>query len=185
MKSCDQNELQTIYDHGVSVAKHLEQLLDYVESDKPLGEDWKVPEWLTKYREQLGTKLLPRETILEYALFHDVGKPQCKVYDDEGKHHFPDHANVSANYWLESGGDQEIGELIRRDMDIHLLKNDGVEDFSKSPYSCTLLLSGLAEVHSNALMFGGLNSTSFKIKWKQIRKRGNAVCSKLFERAKK
>lgn len=41
-------------------------------------------------------------------------------------------------------------------MDVHLLKADGVESFSKNPYALTLLLTGLAEIHSNANMFGGL-----------------------------
>jgi peptidyl-tRNA hydrolase len=41
-------------------------------------------------------------------------------------------------------------------------------------------LAGLAEVHSNAKMFGGLASDSFKIKWSQINKRGKAVCKLLF-----
>jgi hypothetical protein len=42
-----------------------------------------------------------------------------------------------------------------------------------------LLLTGLAEVHANAKMFGGLESTSFKIKFSQIEKRGNAIIKEL------
>ena len=61
------------------------------------------------------------------------------------------------------------------DMDIHLLKAVGVEEFASRPEAATLLLTGLAEVHSNAAMFGGISSTSFKIKWKQIDRRGKAI----------
>lgn len=43
------------------------------------------------------------------------------------------------------------------------------------------LIAGLAEVHSNAKMFGGMDSTSFKIKWNQINKRGKVICQKLFK----
>ena len=175
MKSCDQNESQTIYEHGVSVRDHLKQLLDYIHEDVPLNETWRVPEWLTENKELIRNRLLPSSIVLEYALFHDVGKPQCRIVDDDGRVHFPDHANVSADYWLANGGDPQIGRLIRMDMDIHLLKDKGVEEFSKRPECCTLLLAGLAEVHSNAAMFGGKDSTSFKIKWKQINKRGNAI----------
>jgi hypothetical protein len=40
----------------------------------------------------------------------------------------------------------------------------------------TLLLAGLAEIHANAEMFNGFDSPSFKIKYKQIDRRGRAIC---------
>ena len=83
MKSCDQNDLQTIYDHGVSVQKHLKQLLDFIYDDKELGFAWKIPEWLTEYKDQLKGKILPTEIVLQYALFHDVGK--TKMFRDRCK----------------------------------------------------------------------------------------------------
>jgi hypothetical protein len=55
-----------------------------------------------------------------------------------------------------------------------------IDEFIKHPEAITLLLAGLAEVHSNAKMFGGIDSESFKIKWSQINKRGKAICRKLF-----
>lgn len=39
----------------------------------------------------------------------------------------------------------------------------------------TNLIAGLSEIHANASMFGGIDSTSFKIKWKQISKRGKKI----------
>ena len=61
------------------------------------------------------------------------------------------------------------------DMDIHLLKGDGVPEFAIRPEAATLLLTGLAEVHANAAMFGGIESTSFKMKFKHLKRRGNAI----------
>ena len=64
-------------------------------------------------------------------------------------------------------------------MDIHLLKSDGVEEFSKNTYSLTLLLTGLSEIHSNSTMFGGIGSVSFKIKHKCISQRGKQIINQI------
>jgi hypothetical protein len=61
------------------------------------------------------------------------------------------------------------------DMDIHLLKDAGVAEFAKRPQARALLLTGLAEIHANASMFGGFESIGFKSKWKQIDRRGKAI----------
>src|SRR3546814_11232276 len=84
---------------------------------------------------------------------------------------FPDHAAISEAAWLAAGGDPEIGDLIGMDMDVHLLKGDDVESFSKRPQARALLITALSEVHANASMFGGIESTRFKIKWKHLDKR--------------
>jgi len=60
-------------------------------------------------------------------------------------------------------------------MEIHLLKDAGVPAFAARPQAIALLLTGLAEIHANADMFGGIDNDSFKIKWKQIDKRGRAI----------
>ena len=54
------------------------------------------------------------------------------------------------------------------------------EDWTEQD-ACTLLLAALAEIHSNAKMFGGIDSTSFKMKWKQLDRRGKQICKKLFQ----
>jgi len=64
-------------------------------------------------------------------------------------------------------------------MDIHTLKSEGVDEFCKNPYALTLLLTGLAEIHSNAAMFGGMDSTSFKIKWKCLNQRSKQIINNL------
>jgi len=117
---------------------------------------------------------------MEYTLYHDCGKPYCLTYDENGKRHFPNHAEKSYQTWLSVDGDPQVAKLIKLDMVIHTLKADEVDDFIKHPEAITLLLAGLAEVHANAKMFGGMDSTSFKIKWNQINKRGKAICQKLF-----
>lgn len=126
--------------------------------------------------------LLPAHIIEEYTVHHDCGKVFCLQYDAAGKRHFPNHAQVSYQTWLNVGGSPQAAKLMRMDMLIHTMKAEEVEAFIEHPEAITLLIVGLAEIHSNAQMFGGLESTSFKIKWKHIDKRGKAICQKLFRR---
>ena len=65
-------------------------------------------------------------------------------------------------------------------MTLHTATSASLEAFLKGTgprFIASLLLSGLAEVHSNASLFGGVDSTSFKIKWKQIDRRGRQACA--------
>lgn len=181
MQLCPQTETQSVYQHGCSVKEHIFDLISYLKTGK-IDEGWRLPIWMETYREQLLSALLPEDVIEEYTIFHDCSKPYCLFLDEEGKRHFPDHANKSYNKWLEVGGNEEAAQLMKMDMDIHLLKDKDVDEFCKRPQAITLLLTGLAEIHSNAVAFGGMESVSFKIKYRQIDKRGAAICRKLFAR---
>lgn len=174
MKSCQQNDFQTIYDHGLSVQDHFKKLYSFN------LEGFKIPNWFIQYKDRFHEKLFPYETCLEYTLFHDCGKPRCLTIDNEGKRHFPNHANVSADLWLELGGSEDVAKLIRGDMVIHTLKAENICEFASRKEALTLLIAGLAEIHSNAKMFGGIESTSFKIKWKKIDKFGQRICDIIF-----
>jgi hypothetical protein len=98
--------------------------------------------------------------------------------DSDGRRHFPNHSGISYQVFNKVFDDPIAADLILHDMDIHLLKSDGVEEFMKNPYHLTLLLVGLAEIHSNSDMFGGKLSTSFKIKFKSINQRGKQIFKK-------
>lgn len=65
-------------------------------------------------------------------------------------------------------------------MATHLVRAGTVEEFCKIKDAPTLLLSGVAEVNSNARMFGGVASDSFKIKFKRLEKYGLKICKNLF-----
>lgn len=168
-----------MYEHGVSVKEHIFELISFLKTGQ-IGEGWRLPDWIYEYREQLLSKLLPEETIAGYAVFHDCGKPYCLTIDEQGKRHFPNHAEVSYNVWTALSTNKTIASLILWDMKIHTMKASEVDEFCEHVGAATLLLAGLAEVHSNAKMFGGIESESFKIKWSQINKRGKAICRKLF-----
>lgn len=179
MKHCMQTENQSVWEHGISVRDHLLQLIEFLKTGNIEG-NWKLPDWIFKYREHLYYKLLPLDIIKEYAIFHDLGKPYCLTIDEQGKKHFPNHPKVSYDTWLSINDNQQIAKLILMDMKIHTIKANEIDEFIKNEEAITLLMSGLSEVHSNALLFGGTDSLSFKIKWNQINKRGKTICLKLY-----
>lgn len=179
MARCEQSPGQSVLAHGESVHAYYADLIKHLSSGTPTQFTWKLPEWLVEHRDALLARQVPFDVARRYQVMHDCGKPYCLTVED-GRRHFSNHAEVSAKVWRDAGGDEQIARLIERDMNIHTIKDDGVGAFTALPEAATLLLTGLCEVHSNAAMFGGTDSTSFKIKWKQIDRRGRAICKVLF-----
>lgn len=185
MRTCYQFQDMNILEHGESVALYYRDLHGHFFQGKDLEHKWRLPDWLSNadFACLIKEKILPFDLLQTYQIYHDCGKPLCRTVDEEGRQHFPNHAEVSARRWCEctdgSRDAQQIGKLIAMDMDIHLLKNEGLEDFCRRPEAISLLLTGLAEIHSNATMFGGIESTSFKIKWKHLDKMGRRILTKL------
>ena len=184
MRTCYQTAGQDMLQHGEAVAAQFEVLMAYLEGAAPLPSHWRLPTWLdTATGKLLLAKLPDRETLALYHRYHDCGKPRCRTVDAEGRQHFPDHARLSREVWLENGGSSEVADLIGMDMDLHLLKAEGVSEFARRPQAAALLLTGLAEIHANAAMFGGTDSTSFKIKLKHIERRGKSITQLIKELA--
>ena len=175
MSECEQTQGQSVLQHGISVKNYLFDLINHLRTGSPLQYEWKLPDWVLQNKDLILSSLPDDETLELYTTYHDCGKPFCLMVDSDGKRHFPNHAEVSYQYFTQVFNNPVAAELIRPDMDIHLLKSDGVEEFSKNPYALTLLLTGLAEIHSNSTMFGGIDSVSFKIKHKCISKRGSQI----------
>lgn len=180
MKLCPQTETQSVYQHGISVRDYLRDLIRYLRGEEYKFQ-WKFPQWLKLYSVDLLACLPDDKTLENYTVFHDCGKPFCHEVDEQGRTHFPNHSQVSADIWSTVGGTREEVELMRRDMEIHQLKAANIQDFVvEKNLAAALLLTGLSEVHSNAIMFGGIDSISFKIKWNQIDRRGLTICKLLF-----
>lgn len=174
MMTCEQSSGQTILQHGESVAATFKEIASG-------SGDYFIPDFV---RENLQFLLdrCPSADILEtYHIFHDCGKPECLTIDENGKRHFPCHAMVSARTWLVAGGDQYIGRLIEHDMDMHTLKAADIPEYRHMDIAPALLLTAWAELNSNARMFGGIESTSFKIKAKSLTKVSRAIIARLKE----
>jgi hypothetical protein len=56
---------------------------------------------------------------------------------------------------------------------IHRTRPSNIRDLENIPNPLTHLFVGLCELNSNAQMFGGSGSDSFKIKYKHLDKVGN------------
>jgi hypothetical protein len=174
MHNCEQAHGVSIMEHGIMVHDAYNKILNGLDSGI-FPEKWRIPEWT----QMLIPYLMEKDIIEKYHIFHDCGKPYCLSFDKDGKKHFPDHANVSANIAKEISELSCAENLIRMDMDIHLLKSDKIVEFSTRKEWATLILTGIAEVHANAQMFGGLDSDNFKIKIKHIAKRGKNILNYL------
>ena len=186
MLVCEQTVGQSVYQHGFSVKEHVFQIIDYLSNNSEL-DGWKIPKWLDCYKKQILCSTWNKEIITLYTLYHDCGKPYCRTVDLEGKVHFSDHANVSKQVWLSVSPENEdsftVGRLIGEDMFLHTANATEVKEKllnSDKRDMITLLIVALAEIHSNAKLFGGIESTSFKSKWKKLDRRGKQICKHYF-----
>lgn len=176
MKTTEQASGQSILQHGLSVFQYTRKLLN-----KDF-EGFRLPQWWAEYEDAIYANLHDFKTIKHYTIFHDIGKPSCLEIDSEGKRHFPNHASKSKEIWDSMFPDRtDTSKLIQYDMAFHTMSADDIFGLGLSNKDlCTLMLSSLAEMHSNANMFGGIDSTSFKIKFKKWSKTAGRICEKLF-----
>src|SRR5580698_5354807 len=99
MQHCPQTDTQSVYEHGISVKEHIFDLISFLKTGQ-ISEGWKLPTWMHEYREQLLSSLVPESDIEQYTIFHDCGKVSCITIDNNGKRHFPNHAEESYRTWL-------------------------------------------------------------------------------------
>lgn len=171
MQETEQMEGLSVHQHGLSVVEAYKELIKSLEKKEIVLDNI-----LNQIYEKLKDKILPDNITLKYQEFHDCGKPFCLYYDDEGKKHFPDHANVSYKIWSELFPEEkDIQNLIKHDMDFHTLKGDDLINIWSNPLAPTLYFTAWAEIIANSKMFGGFDSTSFKIKKKKLIQAGKKI----------
>lgn len=175
MAECQQAVNWSVLDHGNSVWSYTQRLLngDF--------EGFRVPNWLTENYDEIRANVYGDSIIKEYNIFHDCGKPYCLMVDEDGKRHFPNHAEVSKQTYksLPVGYIPHaitISNLIGWDMILHTATAEEILALNLTKQDLyTLLITALAEIHSNASMFGGIENVSFKQKWKKLDRRGNMI----------
>ncbi|MBY0552646.1 MAG: hypothetical protein K2W95_35515 [Candidatus Obscuribacterales bacterium] len=185
MRECFQFQQLTVLDHGLSVHEWFKDLYAHLTQGTPLQRIWRLPDWIND--PLIPQKLLDFELLQTYQVYHDCGKPLCRTVDADERQHFPNHAEASRKRWLEcSDGSPvalQIADLIAMDMDAHLLKADGIAEFAARREAISLLVTALCEIHSNADMFGGIESVNFKIKWKALEKTGKRILAQIRSQA--
>jgi len=174
MRSCMQFRDQNVLEHGLAVADAFATLRAALEAGEA-PEGWRIPAWLLDepVRQDFLQRCAAPDTLYWYHRYHDCGKPLCRQVDAEGRSHYPGHAEVSARTWLDCGGAPEVGRLIGLDMAVHLATAEEMARLVELPEAHSLYLTALAEIHANAPMFGGFDSTSFKAKAKHLDRRGH------------
>lgn len=172
MLRTEQTSGMNVFEHGISVHETYNTILEIIHAGKTAPDGWRLPEWI--FHDFIVNNQMDHDIVSEYQIYHDVGKPHVMIKDEMGKTHFPNHAEKSYELWKHVGN-HESAVLMKMDMDAHLLKADDIPEFSKRKQAATLLLTAVAEIHSNAKIFGGFDSDSFKIKIKNLAKRGKQI----------
>lgn len=191
MMSCPQFEGMNVYEHGLDVHARFCDLYNHLLNIQTLNCSdtnqcpepklrWRMPEWI--YESGWLEHLLPFDVLKQYQIFHDCGKPFCRTLDEDGKQHFPNHAQVSYDTWMqyaETPEDEQVGKLILMDMDAHTVKGAAIDEFIQRPEAPSLILTALAEIHSNAAWLNQMDSDQFKIKLKRLDKIGLRMVAKM------
>lgn len=177
MHSTQQTENQTVVQHGRAV---------YEMTKRIIAGQWsgmRIPEWFKEYHTRIVANLHNIDTIRRYNYLHDCGKPFCLQVSEDGRRHFPNHEQVSKEvferFFVRT--DEIAADLIGWDMCLHTETADEIKAHNWDiKTAMTLFITSLAEIHSNAEMFGGIDSVSFKMKWKKLNKRGKMFMKQYF-----
>lgn len=147
------------HEHGLDVNRWYNRLI----SEPSLAGDPLAQEFFENY------KML--DGIEQYHINHDIGKPYCIEYDDEGKAHYPNHTELSHKMFIERYGESIYSYLLKHDMTFHTTKGaDNMKALWQLEHADHMFASAYAAIMSNAELFGGFESDSFKIKKKHLLK---------------
>lgn len=171
MESCEQAPNLNMLQHGQLVHEKYKELIKSLE----VGTT-KHAELRALYEQR---KLPPPQVLERYHVYHDCGKHLTLEVGEDGKRRFPNHAEVSALQYQHLFPDDGFTiNLIRKDMDFHILRGEELEELCKHPLAHILYFTAWAEINANAEMFGGTNSDSYKIKAKRLIQNGKKLLNK-------
>ena len=169
MQECEQGHGVSVFQHGVDVAYRYADLARYIAGAK-CNLQWPRLEQALPMLQALAEHAMQPADVSRYQIYHDCGKPFCRVVDEDGRAHFPDHANISAAVWQSLYPTDTTGHtLIKYDLHPHTAKGVELDEFCALELAPTLMLTAWAALYANAeLLFGGVESDSFKMKFKRL-----------------
>lgn len=166
MKKTEQTKGMSVLQHGFMVKNYTFDLINFLKTNQSKYDWSRLPKVVLDNKDIILNNLLSNDIIKEYTVLHDISKPYCLEIDDLGKRHFPNHAEKSHEIYKTISDNEDVAYLILHDMDLHL----GVDFTPNEKYIYTQILVSVAELFSNAQMFGGTENVSFKIKLKKLEK---------------
>jgi len=169
MRACEQAPGLNMLEHGQAVHLAYCQLIRALEAQAPV------------YREMLPLyarlkPLLPEPAALaRIHLYHDCGKHLALTFC-EGRRQYPNHAEISAEQYAKLFPEDLQGQrLIALDMAFHTCRGAALVELCQDPLAPILYLTAWAEINANALMFGGRDSDSYKIKRSRLLQAGKKL----------
>lgn len=164
MQNCWQSPQETVWQHCQNVSRIY---LDLMQNP----DKYSLPSVIRNNFQKIQANQAPSQIVRDYLEWHDCGKPYCAT-TIEGRTSFPNHAAISKDLFLRAGGNPESAKLIGLDMLFHTTKPAEMKNLTlDTPTLFTLMMSGWAALFSNAQMFGGFESESYKIKASQMTSR--------------
>lgn len=164
-----------ILEHGLSVRKHFLNIISDLDNNN--HDRYEFPVLLVQNWNRFKTKLYKPSIMSYYQIYHDCGKPFVLRMDHDGKQHFPGHAEESAKkfeeYFPNLKYTSVVSNLIKHDMIFHSGSAEEIDFFlATQPEQCyiSLWMTSFAELYANKEMFDSSNQTSFKIKYKKLKR---------------
>lgn len=164
--------------HGEMVYEQYQKLMDAIEHKneqyfKDIGFtfDWEFIEKLYQNQYDL-------DNMESYQIYHDCGKHLSKTIDENGKIHYPNHAQHSSDLYGKYFDNKIAQDLILKDLNFHTFKSEEMAKWLETENKQTLAslyLTAWAEILANSSMFGGIESESFKIKRKRLIQHGKKL----------
>lgn len=126
---------------------------------------------------------LPIELVKKYHTYHDCWKHLVLEIGEDGKRRYPSHSQASTlQFKAIFPNDECVARLIEHDLDFHTLRGDELVKLCKLDIAPTLYLTALAEINANAIMFGGRESESYKIKASRLKQASKKLFTFLEEK---
>lgn len=168
--------------HGEMVYEEYRKIIQAIESKNEdyfsnigFSFEWEFIEKLYSYQYDV-------DTMKSYQIYHDCGKHLSKTIDENGKIHYPNHAQYSSDLYGQYFNNPIAQDLILKDLNFHSFKCDQIVEWIEAENKQTLAslyITAWSELLANASLFGGIDSDSFKIKRKKLIQSGKKLKEKL------